>query len=99
MDLLVAAPREGGRALVAEVYSPHLDMHQRLLILETVAAAATRMASLQTPPFSEGRALPDRARTDSVPLPDQARLGRTRIYAPRALAKLRQAQAVLHRNR
>lgn len=30
--------------LARELYSPHLDTHQRLLILESLSAAATRLA-------------------------------------------------------
>ena len=38
--LLAMCPYEGGDALLAEVYSPHLDTYQRLLILDTLGAAA-----------------------------------------------------------
>lgn len=40
-------PREAGLALAAEVYSPHLDLHQRLVVLDTLSAAALQMS---TPP-------------------------------------------------
>lgn len=43
--LLVAVPEVSGATLTAELYSPHLDVHQRLLILETLAAAAQQMAN------------------------------------------------------
>ena len=33
-----------GDALTQELYSPHLDMHQRMLILETLASAAQQLA-------------------------------------------------------
>lgn len=38
--LAACAPGPGGDALVAEIYSPHLDTHQRLLTLQALAAAA-----------------------------------------------------------
>ena len=55
-SLLVEASREGGLALASEIYSPHLDLHQRLLILDVMAAAATEMA---TPPSTARAALKD----------------------------------------
>ena len=51
-SLLVEASREGGLALASEIYSPHLDLHQRLLILDVMAAAATEMST----PLSTARA-------------------------------------------
>ena len=33
-----------GDTLTQELYSPHLDMHQRMLILETLASAAQQLA-------------------------------------------------------
>jgi hypothetical protein len=41
----VAAPLRGGLALAGEAYSPHLDTHQRLLILEALTAAARELRS------------------------------------------------------
>ncbi len=42
--LLVAVPEVAGASLTSELYSPHLDVHQRMLILETLATAAQQMA-------------------------------------------------------
>ena len=42
--LLVAVPDVSGASMTQELYSPHLDVHQRLLILETLAEAAQQMA-------------------------------------------------------
>ena len=42
--LLVAVPEVSGATMTQELYSPHLDVHQRLLILETLAEAAQQMA-------------------------------------------------------
>lgn len=53
-SLLVEVPREGGLALAAEVYSPHLDLHQRLVVLDTLSAAALQMS---TPPSRAKTAL------------------------------------------
>lgn len=43
--LLVAVPEMAGASLTSELYSPHLDVHQRMLILETLATAAQQMAN------------------------------------------------------
>eukprot|EP00955_Chlamydomonas_euryale_P042833 352427-Chlamydomonas_euryale.AAC.6 len=43
--LAAACPGGAGGALLAELYSPHLDLHQRLLVLDAVAAAAWEMAN------------------------------------------------------
>ena len=45
MALLVAVPDVAGASLTSELYSPHLDVHQRMLILETLATAAQQMAN------------------------------------------------------
>ena len=42
--LLVAVPEVTGASLTSELYSPHLDVHQRMLIMETLATAAQQMA-------------------------------------------------------
>lgn len=38
--LLAAAPDKAGEALLPEVFSPHVDIFQRLLALDTLSAAA-----------------------------------------------------------
>jgi hypothetical protein len=38
--LTCCAPLQGGDRLIAEVYSPHLDIYQRLLVLDVLGAAA-----------------------------------------------------------
>ncbi len=43
--LLVTVPEVSGAILTQELYSPHLDTHQRMLILETLATAAQQMAN------------------------------------------------------
>ena len=43
--LLVRVPLAGGLALAGEVYSPHLDVHQRLWVLDSLSAAAQEMAA------------------------------------------------------
>lgn len=43
--LLVSSPEVAGAAFTSELYSPHLDVHQRMLILETLASAAQHMAN------------------------------------------------------
>ncbi|GBF95877.1 hypothetical protein Rsub_08468 [Raphidocelis subcapitata] len=48
--LLSLAPLPGGDALLAEVYSPHLDQYQRVLVLDTLCAAAREMADPRRAP-------------------------------------------------
>ena len=43
--LLVSTPEVAGAAFTSELYSAHLDVHQRMLILETLASAAQQMAN------------------------------------------------------
>ena len=43
--LLVSVPAVAGAAFTSELYSPHLDVQQRMLILETLASAAQQMAN------------------------------------------------------
>eukprot|EP00959_Pyramimonas_sp_CCMP1952_P237203 4957664-Pyramimonas_sp.AAC.1 len=42
--LLARAPLPAGAAAAKEFYSPHVDVSQRLLVLDTMAAAAERLA-------------------------------------------------------
>ena len=37
-------PHAGGLALASQLYSPHLDLHQRLLILDCLGQAAGQLA-------------------------------------------------------
>ncbi|KAG2494834.1 hypothetical protein HYH03_007074 [Edaphochlamys debaryana] len=48
--LLAVAPLPAGDALVPEVYSPHLDMHQRITLLDSLAAAAAELADPRLAP-------------------------------------------------
>ena len=45
MALLVRVPLAGGLALAGELYSPNLDVHQRLWVLDSLTAAAQEMAA------------------------------------------------------
>lgn len=70
--LLAAAPVSAGGALVGQVFSPHLDLHQRLLVLESLAAGAralARSADLNpvTSPTSPSRALAPPGQPVSAP--------------------------------
>ena len=42
--LLAAAPAPAGAALVSQAFSPHLDLHQRLFVLEALSAGARALA-------------------------------------------------------
>ena len=43
-SLVAEVPLEGGLALASQVYSPHLDLRQRLLILDTLSTAAQQLS-------------------------------------------------------
>lgn len=51
--LLAAAPAAAGDAALAEVYSPHLDQYQRLLLLDGLSAAAAELAAPHEAPKLE----------------------------------------------
>ena len=44
VEVAVQLPAAGGLALAGQLYSPHLDLHQRLLILECLGQAADHLA-------------------------------------------------------
>jgi hypothetical protein len=44
-SLLATVPEVVGDALLPDLYSPHLDMGQRLLLLDCLAAAAQQLAN------------------------------------------------------
>ncbi|EFJ42875.1 hypothetical protein VOLCADRAFT_97060 [Volvox carteri f. nagariensis] len=48
--LLALVPLAAGDALLPEIYSPHLDMHQRLTLLDALAAAAAELADPRVAP-------------------------------------------------
>ncbi|KAK9908206.1 hypothetical protein WJX75_004272 [Coccomyxa subellipsoidea] len=93
-SLAAAAPRAGGLALAAEVYSPHVDLHQRLTLLEALAAAARQLAS------GGPQALPAPDVSGSVAAEGGTRrVGKSRVWGVRGLAKQKLAAPRTHRNR
>lgn len=87
---------QGGLALAREVYSPHLDMHQRLTILDALSTAARQL--------SQGLPAPTRAREDPLPQPEgeagaAGTTGKSRRWGVRALAKQREGPPSSRRNR
>ena len=60
---------QGGLALAREVYSPHLNMHQRLTILEALSTAARQL--------SQGLPAPASARQDALMQPEADAAGRS----------------------
>lgn len=48
--VLSLSPLTVGDTLIAEVYSPHLDQYQRMLVLDTLAAAAAEMSDPRKAP-------------------------------------------------
>ena len=55
--LLVRVPLAGGLALAGDLCSPHLDVHQRLWVLDSLSAAAQEMAA-RVPRLGAGAAPP-----------------------------------------
>lgn len=48
--LLAAVPLQAGDQALAEVYSPHLDLYQRMLLLDSLAGAALELADPRCAP-------------------------------------------------
>ena len=86
---------QGGLALAQEVYSPHLDMHQRLTILDALSTAARQL--------SQGLPAPASERQDALPQPEAeagaAAAGRSRRWGMRSLVKQREGPPSSRRNR
>jgi len=51
--LLAGAPEAAGDAVAAEAFSPHADLHQRLLSLDALAAAAQELSDPRLAPRLE----------------------------------------------
>ena len=86
---------QGGLALAREVYSPHLDMHQRLTILDALSTAARQL--------SQGLPAPACTGLDAPPQPEgeagSAAAGQSRRWGVRSLAKQREGPPSSRRNR
>ena len=54
MALLGSAPAPAGTALVGQAVSPHLDLHQRLFMLESLSAGARALARSPVDPTNPG---------------------------------------------
>lgn len=54
MALLASAPAPAGAALVGQAFSPHLDLHQRLFVLESLSAGARALARAPADPTNPG---------------------------------------------
>lgn len=54
MALLASAPAPAGTALVGQAFSPHLDLHQRLFVLESLSAGARALARAPADPTNPG---------------------------------------------
>ena len=52
--LLASAPSPAGAALVGQAFSPHLDLHQRLFVLESLSAGARALARAPAEPTNPG---------------------------------------------
>ena len=52
--LLASAPAPAGAALVGQAFSPHLDLHQRLFVLESLSAGARALSHAPADPTNPG---------------------------------------------
>ncbi|DBA73958.1 hypothetical protein WJX77_002142 [Trebouxia sp. C0004] len=102
--LLVAVPQVVGASLTSELYSPHLDVHQRMLILETLATAAQQMADPrlrlgagrgQTGSQSDRLGGLDASSSGRVAVEGSRQVGRCRRWGVKSLEKQQQAAATL----
>jgi len=98
--LLAAAPAPAGAALAGHVFSPHLDLFQRVLVLEALAGGAAALARSAANPTDT---------LDAPPLPPAAAArragggaeapGRSRRWGARSLARLAAPAPRASRNR
>ena len=100
LTLLIGS--QGGLTLAKEVYSPHLDMHQRLTILDALSTAARQLSmGLPVPAPADRSAEPD---LDSSQLPhggqpSEREVGKSRRWGVRSLAKQQEGPQRTRRNR
>lgn len=88
--VLALSPLTSGDTLIAELYSPNLDQHQRMVILDGLAGAAVEMADPRKAPtlaLQGGQAAPEL-------LPPAAASARGRKALAGAAAATRQQQAL-----
>ena len=86
---------QGGLALAKEVYSPNLDMHQRLTILDALSTAARHLSSAV--PASEAAPVAQLPESDAEP--GGREVGKSRRWAVRSLAKQQEGAPRTRRNR
>ena len=110
VSLVTEVPLAGGLALASEIYSPHLDLHQRLLILDSLSTAAREMSTAPSRARQERAALEagGTGRAADTRLADGlggvsgggvAKVGRTRRWGARSLARLGASEPKTFRNR
>ncbi|CAL5229633.1 g12997 [Coccomyxa viridis] len=90
-----AAPQEGGLALAKEVYSPHLDMHQRLTILDALSTAARQLSSALPASASS----PKKELSQPEAHSGSTKVGKSRRWAAKSLAKQQEGAPRTRRNR
>ncbi len=86
---------QGGLALAKEVYSPHLDMHQRLIILDALSTAARRLSSAL--PASASSPKEESSQPDAYS--GSTEVGKSRRWAAKSLAKQQEGAPRTRRNR
>ena len=83
------------------MYSPHLDMHQRLTILDVLSTAARQLSSAL--PASASREQLPQPNAQQLPQPDaqpgEKEIGKSRRWAAKSLAKQQEGAPRTRRNR
>ena len=86
---------QGGLALAKEVYSPHLDMHQRLTILDALSTAARQLSSALPASASS----PKKELSQPEAHSGSTKVGKSRRWAAKSLAKQQEGAPRTRRNR
>lgn len=94
--VLALRPEGSGEALAADLFTPHLDMSQRLLALDTMCLAAHEISSGGAPPALLGSAAPTRQPLEAGArsTPESSVNGKTRVWGHTRLRQLREGSTL-----
>ena len=97
--LISLCPVASGDTVLSELYSPHLDTFQRLLILDTLKSAAEEMTG-SAASITGGSSSNPSARSSALEGPSSsAGVGKTRVWGKMALRKRAEPLPATHTNR